>query len=226
MLRTEEKVMENIGLVHYVLQKQLHIPVGHVEYEDLYQEGVIGLIRAIDRFDDSTGHQFSTFAVPYIRGTVQRYKRDFSLPVHCSRCVKDAIFKVSNATSAGLSLKEVEDISGLSHSEVYDALCVLGTQSLQQELSEGLIFGDIVPSEGGYEQFIASENIYSCIHSISNSIKNSKHKCLWLDFIYNAMQGDIVNQKVLGYKHGMSQAQVSRILKKYNEQLKILLEQG
>ncbi|MCS6812427.1 MAG: RNA polymerase sigma factor SigF [Cyanobacteria bacterium] len=45
-------------------------------YEDLLQVGSIGLIRAIERFDITKGHAFSSFAVPYIRGEIQHYLRD------------------------------------------------------------------------------------------------------------------------------------------------------
>jgi RNA polymerase sigma-B factor len=45
-------------------------------YEDLYQLGYIGLIKAADRFDSSTGNAFSSFAIPYIQGEIQHFLRD------------------------------------------------------------------------------------------------------------------------------------------------------
>lgn len=45
-------------------------------YEDLLQLARIGLLKAIDRFDPTTGNAFSSFAVPYIRGEIQHYLRD------------------------------------------------------------------------------------------------------------------------------------------------------
>lgn len=45
-------------------------------YEDLLQVGCLGLIRAIERFDMTKGHAFSSFAIPYIRGEIQHYLRD------------------------------------------------------------------------------------------------------------------------------------------------------
>jgi RNA polymerase sigma-B factor len=47
-------------------------------FEDLTQVGCIGLIRAIERFDLTKGHAFSSFALPYIRGEIQHYLRDKS----------------------------------------------------------------------------------------------------------------------------------------------------
>jgi RNA polymerase sigma-B factor len=66
----------NIGLV----RKEVHHWINQCaeNYEDLLQVGCIGLIRAIERFDMSRGHAFSSFAVPYIRGEIQHYLRDKS----------------------------------------------------------------------------------------------------------------------------------------------------
>lgn len=226
MERTEQKILENVRLVHYVLQKQLHFPITHMEYEDLYQEGVIGLILAIDRFDESKNYQFATFAVPYIRGTIQRYKRDFTLPVHCSREIKDTIFKVSKHMNEGLSTEEIEKIESISHSDMHDALCVLGIRSFQQTLVDDITLGDMVPCNESCDEFIHEDFLVCCIQKVSKKIKNAKFRSMWLDFIYNAMQGEVIKQKTLGEKYGMTQAHVSRTLKRYNEQLKELLEQG
>lgn len=54
-------------------------------YEDLLQVGSIGLIHAIERFDVSKGHAFSSFAIPYIRGEIQHYLRDKSPSVRIPR---------------------------------------------------------------------------------------------------------------------------------------------
>jgi RNA polymerase sigma-B factor len=45
-------------------------------YDDLMQVGILGLIRAIERFDLLKGYAFSSFAIPYIRGEIQHYLRD------------------------------------------------------------------------------------------------------------------------------------------------------
>lgn len=47
-----------------------------VPFEDLNQVGMMGLLRAIDRFDPTTGSAFSSFAVPWIRGEILHYLRD------------------------------------------------------------------------------------------------------------------------------------------------------
>lgn len=76
-------VQLNFGLV----RKEAHHWVNQCteSYEDLIQVGSLGLIRAIERFDMSKGHAFSSFAIPYIRGEIQHYLRDKGSPVRIPR---------------------------------------------------------------------------------------------------------------------------------------------
>ncbi len=73
----------NLGLV----RKEAHHWVNQCteSYEDLLQVGSMGLIRAIERFDISKGHAFSSFAMPYIRGEIQHYLRDKGSSVRIPR---------------------------------------------------------------------------------------------------------------------------------------------
>ncbi|TAH24969.1 MAG: sigma-70 family RNA polymerase sigma factor, partial [Oscillatoriales cyanobacterium] len=76
-------VQLNIGLV----RKEVYHWINQCgeSYDDLQQVGCIGLIRAIERFDISKGHAFSSFAIPYIRGEIQHYLRDKSPSVRVPR---------------------------------------------------------------------------------------------------------------------------------------------
>ncbi|HEY9625532.1 MAG TPA: RNA polymerase sigma factor SigF [Crinalium sp.] len=76
-------VQLNFGLV----RKEAHHWVNQCteSYEDLLQVGSLGLIRAIERFDMSKGHAFSSFAIPYIRGEIQHYLRDKGATVRIPR---------------------------------------------------------------------------------------------------------------------------------------------
>lgn len=82
--RLRNRLVElNFGLV----RKEAHHWINQCteSYEDLLQVGCIGLIRAIERFDMSKGHAFSSFAIPYIRGEIQHYLRDKSPSVRIPR---------------------------------------------------------------------------------------------------------------------------------------------
>ena len=61
--------------------------------DDLFQVGVIGLIKAIDNFDTSLGLRLSTYAVPLIIGEIKRYVRD-NTSVRVSRSLKDLAYKI------------------------------------------------------------------------------------------------------------------------------------
>jgi RNA polymerase sigma-B factor len=76
-------VQLNLGLV----RKEAHHWINQCteSYEDLLQVGSLGLIRAIERFDMSKGHAFSSFAIPYIRGEIQHYLRDKGSPIRIPR---------------------------------------------------------------------------------------------------------------------------------------------
>ncbi|MEM9448688.1 MAG: sigma-70 family RNA polymerase sigma factor [Cyanobacteria bacterium P01_E01_bin.6] len=47
-----------------------------LEFDDLYQIGMIGLLKAIDRFDSDKGVRFSSFAMPWIRGEIRMHLRN------------------------------------------------------------------------------------------------------------------------------------------------------
>ncbi len=71
--------------------------------DDLFQVGCIGLIKAIDNFDDSHNVQLSTYAVPMIIGELRRYLRDNN-PIRVSRSLRDLAYKALSAKEE-LSLK-------------------------------------------------------------------------------------------------------------------------
>ncbi|MDB9418769.1 RNA polymerase sigma factor SigF [Microcystis aeruginosa] len=82
--KLRDRIVElNLGLV----RREAHHWVNQCRenYEDLVQVGCIGLIRAINRFDSSKGHAFSSFAIPCIRGEIQHYLRDKGYTVRIPR---------------------------------------------------------------------------------------------------------------------------------------------
>ena len=81
----EELVRENLALVKYIVKR---FAGRGAEYEDLYQYGCMGLVKAVDRFDPAFSVQFSTYAVPVIMGEIRRYLRDDG-PIHVSRTIRE-----------------------------------------------------------------------------------------------------------------------------------------
>ena len=69
----ESLIEENFGLVHSCANK---FRGRGVDYDDLFQAGCVGLVKAADNFDASRGFAFSTYAVPVILGEIRRIFRD------------------------------------------------------------------------------------------------------------------------------------------------------
>lgn len=91
MTPRERKIEENLGLVHACARRF----VGRgTEYDDLFQAGCIGLVKAVDGFDESRGLQFSTYAVPVILGEIRRLFRDGGA-VKVGRTMKDLAQKAA-----------------------------------------------------------------------------------------------------------------------------------
>lgn len=85
----EQLVLSNLKLVLSLVQKY-HQKVNNLD--DLFQVGVIGLIKAIDNFDTSLDVRFSTYAVPLIMGEMKRFIRDNS-PMRIPRSMRDLAYK-------------------------------------------------------------------------------------------------------------------------------------
>ena len=89
-LAKEELINGNLKLVLSILRG---FNKGNYNMDDLFQVGVIGLIKAIDNFDISYGLKLSTYAVPLILGEIKRYIRD-NTTIRVSRSIKDLAYHI------------------------------------------------------------------------------------------------------------------------------------
>jgi len=90
----EQLINENVGLVWSIVRRYLG---RGQEAEDLFQIGVIGLMKAVDKFDLSYEVMFSTYAVPMICGEMKRYLRDNNSLIKMSRSIKENGWKIKQA---------------------------------------------------------------------------------------------------------------------------------
>ena len=111
----EQLIIHNMRLVKKVAYR--YIPSG-IDFEDLVQEGVIGLNNAIDRFDPDRDFAFSTYATHWIRQAIKRYADDncrtIRIPVH----KREWIYKISQK----MQELELKFGSGLSNDEIAEKL--------------------------------------------------------------------------------------------------------
>ena len=82
----------NFPLIKAVLKRYQH---KGTSYEDLYQLGCVGFLKAINNFDEKYGVKFSTYAVPMIAGEIKRFLRDDGI-VKVSRAIKALSIKIRN----------------------------------------------------------------------------------------------------------------------------------
>ncbi|MEV5508369.1 RNA polymerase sigma factor SigF [Streptomyces orinoci] len=118
---------------------------GPEEMEDIVQVGMIGMIKAIDRFELSREVEFTTLAVPYIVGEIKRFFRDTSWAVHVPRRLQEARVQLARAKEELSSrlgrmptTAELAELMSLPEEEVVEAqLASNGYQSasLDAELS-------------------------------------------------------------------------------------------
>jgi RNA polymerase sigma factor (sigma-70 family) len=112
-----ELIENNLGLILRVANK--FNPTG-IEQEDLVNEGVFGMIRAIEKFDAAMGFKFSTYATIWIRQAVTRgiadKSRNVRWPVHFfqKKIALHSITNASNSKEIGMNVDEVAELMGVS----------------------------------------------------------------------------------------------------------------
>ena len=87
----ETLVQENSPLIKSVIR---WFKDKGVEYEDLYQLGCMGFLKAINRFDTTYNVKFSTYVVPMVVGEIKRFMRDYGA-VKVSRAIKGLNIKIN-----------------------------------------------------------------------------------------------------------------------------------
>ena len=110
----EERICDNIGLVHACARRFMG---RGIEYDDLFQSGCMGLVKAADGFDEERGLKFSTYAVPVILGEIRRLFRDGGT-VKVSRSLKELGMRVQAAREHHMKLCGTEP----THSQLAEEL--------------------------------------------------------------------------------------------------------
>ncbi len=209
----ETLVKENIGLVWSIVRR---FGQRGYEFDDLFQIGVIGLMKAIDYFDLSYGVKFSTYACPMISGEIRRFLRDDSM-IKISRTIKDQHAKLrkaqemyfithgKEATPAKLS-----ELTGIPFEEVIIALDVsVEIDSLQKVVYQGehneiCLMDRLEDPKDESEQVINQMLLRELIAKLPEMEKN----IIILRYYCNQTQSQIAERL------GISQVQVSRIEKR------------
>lgn len=207
----EMLIKGNLRLVLSVLQKF----VNRCESpDDLFQVGVVGLIKAIDNFDASHEVRFSTYAVPMIAGELRRFLRDFQ-PMRVSRSMRDMAYKAMQAkeTLMNETLKEptIEEIAkkiGEKRANVVTALEAVSEpvslyEPVYSDSGDTLYLMDQVSDPFDDKNWLDELTIKEALSDLKPREKN----ILYLRFFRSKTQVEVASAI------GISQAQVSRLEK-------------
>ena len=208
-------IEENIGLVHSIAKR---FTGRGVDYEDLFQSGCIGLIKAVDHFDESKGFKFSTYAVPVIMGEIRRLFRDGGA-IKVSRSLKEKSVRaqVLKERFAKKELREptVGELSQMLGCDINETAAILNVINPMLSLNS---FGE----DGDENMDIPVDEQDEMFDRLSLSqvmeTLSSREKEL-IDYRYFKGQTQSVTAKALG----VSQVQVSRKEKEILKKLRRLL---
>lgn len=200
-----QAVEENIGLVHLCARRFLG---RGVEYDDLFQAGCLGLIKAAENFDTTRGVKFSTYAVPVILGEVRRLFRDGGA-LRVSRGLRDLgrkaqeeadRFREETGSSPGVG--QIAQRLGVP---VEKAALALGVSQTPMSLTGGETGEELeIPVEAPEERMTERLTLYQIIQTLEERDQ--------LLITYRYFQGK--TQTETAALLGMTQVQVSRREKK------------
>ena len=203
----ERRITENMGLVHTCC----HRFTGRgVDYDDLFQAGCVGLIKAVDRFDEARGVCFSTYAVPSILGEIRRIFRDGGA-LKVGRSIKELAMRARRLTDSLAAelgreptLSELSERLGADSADVVEALCATHpTVSLTHCDDVGFDVMDI-PCDDGNDRLC--ENI--ALSEAVSDLDECDRRIIELRYFCTRTQNQTADAL------GMTQVQVSRREKK------------
>lgn len=167
----EKMIVGNIGLVHCIANR--FIGRG-AEYDDLYQAGCVGLIKAVDNFDESRGFLFSTYAVPVIMGEIKRLFRDGGA-IKVSRSLKEKSIRVQAIREKFIkselrepTLSELASLSGFCEEELGEILNVINpvvSLSVSNEDGENILD---IPFDDS-DEVLNKISVHQALKTLSNT---------------------------------------------------------
>ncbi len=224
----DKLVLENIGLVYSVSRR---FAGRGYELEDINQIGTIGLIKAIDKFDDSFDVRFSTYAVPMIAGEIKRFLRDDGM-LKVSRSLKENGYRIKKASDKLVSQNgreaTIEELAAATELSVEDVVMALEANTdvesiyrtiYQNDGNEVYLVdklsgssGDTVRDEfaGAQEQLLNS----ILLEQLLAELDEMEGKLIMLRYFKEMTQTQVAD------KLGISQVQVSRLEKKILRKLR------
>lgn len=215
----EELVRCNMALVRSIVKKYVN---RGVEYDDLYQIGSMGLVKAVKNFDPAYNVRFSTYAVPMIAGEIKRYLRDDGM-IKVSRSLKElagkaaaAQVELSSRLGRDPGIQELAEYMGENPEEISMAMDASRPhisiyEPVYGDEGDALVMDKLTGSGDGDED--ALDRIL--LQQLMSILEPREQKIIMLRYFRDKTQSEIAASM------GISQVQVSRlesrIMKKLRE---------
>lgn len=209
-------IENNVGLVWSIVKKFSN---RGYETEDIFQIGCVGLIKAVDKFDESFGVEFSTYAVPMIMGEIKRFMRDDGI-IKISRSLKENNWKLRKIKEDFFREKgrepticELESMSGINKEDIIQALEIkTEVDSIYRNLGGGeekdRMLIDTLENESVERD--AAEKLLNrmCLMESLENLDETQKKIIIMRYFMDKTQSEIADEL------NISQVQVSRMEKK------------
>ena len=215
----KEKLIEgNFPLIKSIIKNYQN---KGVDYDDLYQIGCVGFLKAINNFDENFDVKFSTYCVPMVIGEIKRYMRDNGA-VKVSRALKILANKINRYIDVYQTENNVSPSIELiaEKFEVSQEDVVLAIDSSKMPLS---IFDKFEDDDEGQELIEkipytdTEESTLNRIHllNIMETLSDREKKIIILRYFRDRTQSEIAESL------GVSQVQVSRLENKIIEKMRL-----
>lgn len=215
----EELVLSNLKLVLSIVQKYNQRTSN---LDDLFQVGIIGLMKAIENFNTQLNVHFSTYAVPLIIGEVKRYLRDNS-PLRIPRSMRDLAYKALLENEAYIrkhnqepQMKELASLLDVNEKLLVEALSSTNSvTSLSQEIShDGQSNIELVSQIPHPHNDMEHLHHHMDLQNAMNHLDVKERQIIEERYFLDYTQSEIAKELYI------SQAQVSRIEKQALSHLK------
>ncbi|MFF4360127.1 RNA polymerase sigma factor SigF [Streptomyces sp. NPDC001604] len=197
------------------------------DMEDIVQTGMIGLIKAIDRFELSREVEFTSFALPYIVGEIKRFFRDTTWAVHVPRRLQELRVELAKAREELSSrldreptVPELATLMNIPENEVIEAQIAANgynSSSLDAALTgDGPEGGEAVLADfiGVEEDGLRLVEDFQSLAPLMAELGERDRQIIHMRFVEEATQAEI------GERLGCSQMHVSRLIKRIIAQLR------
>lgn len=218
----ETLVCENSPLIKSVIKRYMN---KGLEYDDLYQLGSLGFLKAVYHFNRDFNVRFSTYAVPMIAGEIKRYLRDNGI-IKVSRGVKAQAIQINRFIETYFVEHEKQPtITQIAeHFLITEQDAVFAMESLTQPVSLFTLVGDDdsnkqqtlldkIPNENSLDDMLDNFQLLKII----KQLPPRDRKIIILRYFRGKTQREIA--AIIG----VSQVQISRLENKILEQIKIKL---